>query len=313
MRPRSTIGRLAGLGPLLTLLASLSKSALPARPPKSIDRSIDWSIKPLYADSAPSNQPATAYAHAWIRPSQPPPPSAGLHQPLRAVLNGGGAAAAGGVSGGSSGSGTGRGRKREAVVDPSAAAAGGGGAPSPGIPSFAAAAAIGSVDRQLSPRQAYAGDGSDGDPSGQPRPRNGGGGGGGGGGGEQQQQYPRKQQPRQPRGGGGGGNNNNNNNNDRPRRPPPPGGRTYNNNNHHNNHGGGAGNNNGGGERRQQGLPGGGWLSVAHHKGEGARERQITSQLKNAGNAGGLPALLGEAAECLRELNAVHCTMIINR
>lgn len=80
----------------------------------------------------------------------------------------------------------------------------------------------------------------------------------------------------------------------------------------YNGNGGGGG---GGGERRNhgQGLPGGGWLSVAHHKGEGARERLITSHLKNAGNAGGVPGLLEKAEEYLGELNAVHCTMLINR
>lgn len=78
---------------------------------------------------------------------------------------------------------------------------------------------------------------------------------------------------------------------------------------------GGGYNNNGNGERRGQGqgLPGGGWLSVAHHKGEGARERLITSHLKNAGNAGGVTALLEKVDEHLNELNAVHCTMLINR
>ena len=74
---------------------------------------------------------------------------------------------------------------------------------------------------------------------------------------------------------------------------------------------------NGGGERQNhnhgQSPPGGGWLSVAHHKGEGARERQVTSHLKNAGNADGVAGLLEKAEEYLGELNAVHCTMIINR
>jgi hypothetical protein len=52
---------------------------------------------------------------------------------------------------------------------------------------------------------------------------------------------------------------------------------------------------------------------MAHHTGEDAEERLITSQLKNAGNSGGIPALLEETEAYLSKLNAVHCTMVINR
>lgn len=229
----------------------------------------------------------------------------------------------------------GRGRKRRSLgLDPSgcgvgaAGGKGGSGGSSSGGSTTPFATAAGSAER-LGPRATYSDnqDGAERAQGGRRWPSSGGNGGKEEAGGQQQgmgqqrQQRPRRQSPqsRKEEGGGGGvwdrpaghwqdrypqqqqGNGGGYNHNNRPRRPPGGGGggeRTYNRQ---------------GKSHYGQGLPAGGWLSMAHHRGEDAQERLITSQLKNAGNAGGVPALLEKAQECMAELNAVHCTMVINR